>query len=147
MPEPIGGDAFPLASAVEADDKLLGLGPTVGRPAILAHDLEAALLEDPERADVVLRDPRVERPGRVDPEKDRQRPRPDAAAPELAAEPVADVALAVRVQLTMLPATCPSTTIVRFVIAGSLRIRLSWATNVPHSRAGNAAISFASGSR
>src|SRR5688572_19553253 len=61
---------------------------------LLAQDLEAALLEDADRADVVLGDVRVERAIALLVEEDLQRSRGDSPAPVLAADPVADLALA-----------------------------------------------------
>jgi len=56
----------------------------------LANDHEPASLEYSDRAAVVLRDVRVERTRRLDPQELAERTRRNALAPELATDPVAD---------------------------------------------------------
>jgi len=57
---------------------------------LVDHGVEATLLEDADRREVVESDPRVKGPGGLDHEKRREGPSGDAFAPVLATNPVAD---------------------------------------------------------
>lgn len=71
----------------------LGAAP-LGEATIFTVDGEAVALQHPLGGDVVLDDAGVDWPYRHLSEEERQRPRRDAAAPELLPQPVADLRFA-----------------------------------------------------
>ena len=62
---------------------------------LVAHGVEATLLEDADRREVVESDPRMKRPGGLEHEKFREGSSGDALAPMLATHPIADEALGI----------------------------------------------------
>src|SRR3984957_20508392 len=93
---PAPDDPPGVPSVVQPEDGFLDVAaPSRGERGFHSDDLEARLLKDPQRGDIVAGRASVHRPDRHQVEKQRERPGRDAPPPQGAIDPVRDLRLAV----------------------------------------------------